>query len=219
MAENEKDFEKLLKDALISIDTLTADGVTLKADNERLTAKISEANKHTKKAEQDATDALKKKAEKDGDYKQLLESSLEENKILQDGIDSRDASTAKGEIRNAAMKVAAILSDGHNIELMSEQVEKRLQYHDESVKVTDEKGGLTIHSLEELGKELSGSARYASLLKGNKSSGGGAPPGGSNNGSAAKTITRTEFNALSPVAKSEYLIKDSRQTGNTVVDD
>jgi len=65
---------------------------------------------------------------------------------------------------------------------------------------------LTVSTLDDLSKEFSGSARFASLIKGNQSSGGGAA-GGSNSGSAAKEMNRADFDGLDPVAKMKF-IKD-----------
>lgn len=171
---------------------------------ERLNHKIGEANKHAKAAEKKAAEEAKQKAEAEGNYQQLYESSQSELAKAQEAIASRDAADAKREEKLAAMKIASTLADGENVELLAEFLGRRLKYVDGSVKVTDESGGLTVSSLEELSKEFAGSARYASLLKGNQSSGGGAAGGSSGGGTAVKTMSRADFDALSPGEKMKF---------------
>lgn len=216
----QKALEEKLTKAISAMDTLTNDAVTMKADNERLSAKVSEANKHTKAAEKAAEEAARTKADKDGDYKQLLKSAEEKIIVLTDSAIATLAVTAKSEVKGAALKLAGLMSEGVNIENIAHFIEQRLKFADGRVKVTNESGELTVSTLEDLQKEFTGSARYASLLKGNKSSGGGAPPGNNNNsGSAAKTITRTEFNALDSLAQANVMLKDGKQTGVTIIDE
>ena len=72
---------------------------------------------------------------------------------------------------NVAMKLAAEIADGANAELLSEFIGRRLKFHDDGVKVTDNSGNLTVSSLSDLKTEFQNDARYSALLKGNQSSG------------------------------------------------
>jgi len=186
---------------------------TLKADNDRLTAKVSEANKHTKAAEDAAKVAAKAQAEKDGNFEQLYNSSEESRISLQERFDTLQTGNAEKEASAAAMRIAVKLADGENAEILADYIKKRLKSTDQGIKVVDSDGNLTVSTLEDLQKEFSGSARYASLIKGRQSSGGGAN-GGANGGSSAKeTILRADFDALDPAARAEKM-----KAGAQVVD-
>jgi len=183
----------------------------LAAENERLNAKIQEANKHKKNAEREVAEAARKKAEDDGNFEQLFQSSQNENQTLRDQLEGMQKTTEKKEIGSTALKVAANLAEGHNVDLMSGFIAKRLKIVDDAVKVVDEKGNLTVSTLAELENEFRGSARFESLIKGNQSSGGGAN-GGSNDSGAAKTITRAEFDALSQTDRKKYSVSGGKVT-------
>lgn len=175
-----------------------------KAERERLSHKITEANKHAKNAEKEAQRQAREKAEKENDFKQLFESSEAERLRLQQELEQRDSTSARKEARNAALTLAAKHAEGDNVELLADYIERRLKFSDGSVKVTDEKGNLTVSSLEDLGKEFASSKRYASLIKGSKASGGSAP-GGENNGGAGQVITREQFNGYSPQQRMKFI--------------
>jgi len=93
------------------------------------------------------------------------------------------------------MKLATKLADGENAELLAQLIGPRLTYADGSVKITDGQGNLTVSSLADLEKEVSGSARYAALLRGRQASGGGAA-GGSGGGAAEKSVSRADFDKM-----------------------
>ena len=176
------------------------------AENERLTAKITAANKHQKESEKAARDSARKEAEANGNYEQLFKSSEQDREALTLQLTELRQSNEAKEVNNASMKIAAGLAEGPNIEILSDYLSRRLKFTEEGIKVTDETGNLTVSTLDDLSKEFSGSARFASLIKGNQSSGGGAA-GGSNSGSAAKEMNRADFDGLDPVAKMKF-IKD-----------
>lgn len=211
--EQEKEINEKLEKALKSVDALTASAAELKTENARLAAKVAEANKHTKAAEKAAEDATKKKAEDDGNFEALFKSSEADRELLQTENDELKNKSAKEKVSSEALRIAGSMAEGENIGLLASFLEPRLKYSDGSVKVTDNNGNDTISTVEDLQKEFTGSARYASLLKGNKSSGGGAPPGGSNNGGAGnKTMKRVEFDALGAVERADFMKKGGTLT-------
>lgn len=181
----------------------TANGEASAAENARLTAKIGEANKHKKEADKKAKESARQKAEADNDFEQLFKSSEHERDSLQSQLDSLNSSNAVKEQKAAAMKIATTLSEGANVELLADFIQRRLKYTDEGIKVTNEAGELTVSTLEDLAKEFAGGARYASLIKGSKSSGGGAS-GGSDGGGASKEISRSDFDKLDPTSKQKF---------------
>ena len=177
---------------------------TLQQENDRLSGKITEANKHKKEQEKAARDAQRAKAEADGNYEQLFKSSEAERESLTQQLTGLQSSIESKEINGAAMKIASNLAEGSNIELLSEFLTRRLKFAEGGIKVTDETGNLTVSSLDDLANEFAGSSRYASLIKGRQSSGGGAS-GGSSGSGAAKVMQRADFDALDPVAKSTFM--------------
>lgn len=184
----------------------------IKQENERLSQKIEEANKHKKEAERIARETERKKAEAEGNYEQLYKSSEQERTDLMTQLEQFKSSVANERKNTAALKIASELAEGHNIDLLAEQVSKRLKYVDGDLKVVDLAGNLTVTTLDDLKKEFSGSARFSSLLKGNKASGGGAA-GGASSGGAAQTINRADFDALDPSSRMKFV-----KSGGKIVD-
>ena len=174
----------------------------LMAEKESMGNKINELLGESKKAkdarrqaEQLAADEARKKAAAEGNYEQLFQSSEEQRKMLEEQLTGLTSSIHQKEVKNSALKVASELAEGANVELLAEFIERRLKFAEDGVKVTNESGDLTVSTLDDLRKEFAGSARYASLIKGNQASGGGAA-GGSNGASGSKVKTRAEFDAL-----------------------
>jgi outer membrane murein-binding lipoprotein Lpp len=193
-----------------TVEELQAQLDSMTGERDSLNGKVGELLSETKKAKQERRDAdaaanetARKKAEADGNHEQLYKSAMTENEALRtENTSMRHANETK-DVSQAALKIAGELAEGENIGLLSEFIGKRLKYAEDGVKVTDDSGNLTVSSLSDLAKEIAGSARFASLIKGNKSSGGGAA-GGSSGGGASKEMTRAEFNALDPVAQSKF---------------
>jgi len=173
----------------------TASVTALEAKVNELLAETKTAKDAKRAAEKAAEDAAKKKAGEEGDYKALLESSEKERAKLQEALQGLQTTVAQKETGSAAMKLAAKLADGENAELLAQLIGPRLTYADGSVKITDGQGNLTVSTLADLEKEVSGSARYASLLRGRQASGGGAS-GGSGASGTDKTVSRADFDKM-----------------------
>lgn len=184
----------------------------LAAENERLQAKINEANKHAKAAERQAAEEARRKAEAEGNYQQLFESSEKERDSWMQKYTDLENTVHQKEVNQTALKIAGELAEGANIEILSEFLAKRLKFAEDGVKVTDESGNLTVSTLDDLKREFSGSARFASLIKGNQASGGGAS-GGDSGGSTAKEVSRTDFDRMAPAQQMNFIKK-----GGVVVD-
>jgi len=184
----------------------------LKAENERLMAKLSEANKHAKNAEKQATEEARRKAEAEGNYQQLFESSEKERDSWMEKYTQLETAVHQKEVNQSALKMAAEIAEGANVEILAEFIAKRLKFAEDGVKVTDESGNLTVSTLDDLKKEFSGSARFASLIKGNQASGGGATGGGSGGG-APTEVSRAEFDRLAPNERMKFV-----KNGGVVVD-
>lgn len=194
-------------------DEIKAQLEAIQAENARLQAKLAEANKHAKAAEREREEAARKKAEAEGNYQQLFQSSEKERESLAAQLAEFQGRIANKEVRETALKMAGELADGANIELLAEFITRRLKFTDEGIKVIDDSGNLTVSKLDDLKKEFSGSARYASLIKGRQSSGGGASGGANSGGGAAsEMISRAEFDALDPVARMKFVKRGGKIT-------
>lgn len=157
----------------------------LKRQNQTLLDEAKTAKQRARDAEQQREQQAVEAAKAKGDYESLYTSSeqalaAERQKLadLQTGIEKRDLS-------GAASKVAALIADGPNAEILAEFLERRLRIVDGHVRVTDASGNLTVSTLEDLGKEFQKEPRYASLVRGSQANGGGAAGGGG--GGATKT--------------------------------
>lgn len=149
----------------------------LKRQNQTLLDEAKEAKRKAREAQEQLTQKELDAAKARGDYESLYASSeqalaTERQKLadLQAGIEKRDLS-------GSASKVAALIADGPNAEILAEFIERRLRIVDGQVRVTDASGNLTVSTLEDLGKEFQKEPRYASLVRGSQASGGGAAGG------------------------------------------
>ncbi len=161
--------------------------------------------KRLKDTDSVALEAASKLAKEKGDFEQLYKSSQTKLETVTGERDGLRGSIAKKERTTEALRVAGELADGHNIGLLSEFIERRLQHTDDGLKVLDTSGQLTVSSLDDLKKEFSTDPRFSSLLKGNQSSGGGAAGGGNGGGAADKTLNREQFAALDPAGQMKHI--------------
>ena len=182
----------------------------IKSKNDELLTETKSAKEAKRKAEADAIAEKDRMAKESGDFESLYKSSSEKLQLTESTLNDLQGKIQKEQKGNAAMKIAADLAEGSNIDLLSTFIDTRLSFQEGALKVTDGNGNLTISSLDDLKAEFKNDPKFASLLKGNQSSGGGAT-GGNNSGSAAKTKSRAEFTALNPADQMKHV-----KSGGTV---
>jgi len=189
----------------------------LTADNDRLTAKISESNKHTKAAETKAAAEEKERLKASNNYEELFKSSEKERETLTLQIAERDQKSASTSEDNAALTLANDLTkDTKRARLLAKELKGRLKYTSDGIKVTDISGNLTVSTIADLKLEFEKNPDYDFLIDGVDSSGSSA--NGSNQGGSAGTVyTRAEFHALNP-AQQMQVAKDAR-TGKATIND
>lgn len=182
--------EQKAADNLAALQKQMAD---MKADNDRLTAKVEASNRHTKEAERKQREAEELKNKEAGNFEELYNSSqkalateVELNKGLNSKLEKRDVDSVASKIAMAMKPL-----DGAGDDLRS-KVAQRLKSTSEGVKVIDNSGELTISTFEQLQSELLGSADIAYMLQGNQSTGGGANGDNNNSGSATQNMTSTQ---------------------------
>ena len=189
----------------------------LTADNDRLTAKISESNKHTKAAEQKAAAEEKERLKGKNDFEALFKSSELERETLKQQITDRDLKSATTSEDNAAMILANELTkDTKRARILAKELKGRFKFTEDGIKVTDANGNLTVSSIADLKLEVMKNPDYDFLIDGVDSHGGSAP-GGSNNGGAAKIYNRADFAALNPAQKMQ-VSKDVRTGKAEIID-
>ena len=182
----------------------------IKNKNDELLTETKSAKEAKRKAEADAIAEKDRMAKESGDFESLYKSSSEKLQMTESTLSQLQGRIETEQKSNAAMKMAADLAEGSNIDLLSTFINTRLSFQEGALKVTDGNGNLTISSLDDLKAEFKNDSKFASLLKGNQSSGGGAT-GGNNSGSAAKTKSRAEFTALNPADQMKHI-----KSGGTV---
>ena len=182
----------------------------IKSKNDELLTETKTAKEAKRKAEADAITEKDRMEKESGDFESLYKSSSEKLQMTESTLSQLQGRIEKEQKGNAAMKIAADLAEGSNIDLLSTFIDTRLSFQEGALKVTDGSGNLTISSLDDLKAEFKNDPKFASLLKGNQSSGGGAT-GGNNSGSAAKTKSRAEFTALNPADQMKHV-----KSGGTV---
>ena len=197
----------------VTTEQLAAEIEALRNKNSELLGEVKKYKGDYRSLQTKLDDEARAKAEAEGNYQQLYESSEAERQSLQQQIQDMTAAGEKREIGTASLKIASELAEGANVELLSEFIARRLKINEGEIKVTDEAGNLTVSSLDDLKAEFSGSARFAALIKGSQASGGGAV-GGSSGGSATKSMTRAEFEALDPASRMEKMRDGYKITAN-----
>jgi hypothetical protein len=182
----------------------------LKAQNEKLLAEKKAAEK---KAREDAEaarlaneDAAKKAGNIDALEKSWQQKLADREKELQakyeTDVGSLTSDVNRLLIDNVAATAARDLAIQGSDGLLLPHIQARLRVDVRDGKrttvVVDAKGQPSALTLDDLKKEISGNPAFAPVIAGSKASGGGA--GGANGGGAAgaKTMKRSEFDALPP---------------------
>lgn len=160
----------------------TVDAAALKAEVERLRKHNQtlldekKAEKQKREQEQAEKERLAEEAlRKSGDAEAINKQWQEKYEKLEAELKSRDEKQAREAINTTAFKLASSLTDNQNdAEILQEIIAKRLNYENDSVKVLNSDGTISINSLDELKSELIASGKYNSLIQGTRASGVGA---------------------------------------------
>lgn len=201
-----------LEDLQAQVKAFEAEKAKILANRDEVLGELKTFKQKAREAEEAAEAARKEKLQKEGDHEQLYKSSEAEREKLANQLQELQNNIYQEKVGNQAMKLAAEMADGYNAELLAEQIQKRLKYTDDGVKVTDASGELTVSSLDDLKAEFKNSERFQALLRGNQASGGGAP--GGKGGADHKQVTRSQFDSMDHAKRSKF-VKD----GGKVIDD
>ena len=205
-AEPEEDLDQIRRDA--------ADTKRLREENERLTAKSREADKHKKEQEKAARDAAAAAARASGDLESYAKSVDEKIAGITQEIGSeRDLYRAIAERRTsgaAASDLAnrlAVEIDGVNtmqaiLPHISGRIGSKVVDGDLVPVVLDASGRETALTLDDLEKELRKIPHLKPFISGSRANGNGNP--GGNGGGNGKLRTRAQVESMNPFDQSSY---------------
>ena len=191
----------------------------LAAEQERLTAKIAEAEKHRKKQEAEAKAAIAEAARKNGDV-EALEASWNEKYTTgiterETAIEKLNATIHKITVGATATAMSADLALQGSSGVLKPHIEARLTMElkdgEPVVRVRGKDGKPSAMTLEDLKAEISNDSAFAPILKGSDASGGGKP--GDKGADGKKTMKRSAYNGLSPNEQSTFI-----HSGGSVID-
>lgn len=194
-------------------DALKADKDRMLKDTKTAKEKAADAAKETKKLEE-------QKAREEGNYKSLLETEASSHKETLGKLLKLEQDYAKEQSLIVARQIAAKLTDPNrpgDAILLAKDISDRLRFNIETKQmvVLDKNGEETYATTEQFEKEVESDDIYASILKSSQRTGGGAAGARGRASLNNKTITREQFNALSPTEKAE---KANPKNGFSIVD-
>lgn len=193
-----------LESLAAKVEQLTNDNTSLLNKNTQLLGETKAAKTAKRELETEADRLANAKAQEDGNWEQLYTSSEQKVGQLTEQFNALTGTISKEKVENAALKLAGELAEGTNVSLLGRFVQERLKHTEEGLKVVDKLGNLTVATIDDLKKEISEDAMFASLRTGNKSSGGGATGNQNTSGGAAKEIDRPTFDSMDQVARTKF---------------
>jgi len=186
------------------------------SDFEKVVAKKEELYKETKKAKAEREQAeieaqriSEETAKKNGEFEKLWQTASKEKEELLNQLKAVKHSNRQEKLQIASMRIANELADGDNAELLSEFVVRSLD------NMADEHGLLSGDVTKAIIEDFKSNVKFKSLLRASKASGGSAP--GITRGVSEKvSLTRAEFDQMSPVKRAEFIAKVRNHTAQLV---
>ncbi len=196
--ESQKPFyEQVGDEFVLKVDGIpqadTSEVERLKQHNEKLIGEKRQRDEVAKQAQLEREEIEREAAKKNGDfealeksYQEKLQAEIDRNNQL---VKQRDTST----VEQTSQSLASRLADTpHNQRLLQRFIKDRLSVVDGQVKVVDEQGQLSAHTIDDLANEFRNSGMYDSLLTGTLSSGTGGNGQGGGATKSANEYTEAE---------------------------
>lgn len=205
--DNEPDIETLKREA--------AEAKRLREENERLTAKSREADKHKKEQERIAREANEKAALAAGDLETYRKSVDEKvngitaeigaERDLYRGIAERKTSgaAAKDLASKMAMVIDGVSTADGILPHIARYIGSKVVNGELVAIVLDDEGRETAETLDDLEKRIRKIPHLKPFISASQANGGGRP-GGQPNGGNGKLKTRDQVDAMDPYAKAAY---------------
>jgi len=183
----------------------------LKSKNDELLAEKQKWLKERDEAQQKEEEArllaqkqAEDKAKAENDYKQLFESQKSEAEQLKNQLSQFQENIRLQKVQSEASKLASTLTkDVNKAKILEQQFRQRLQIVDNELRVVDDRGQLTVATLDELTNTIKES--YPFLVDGSQATGGSATRSQGRADVSKREITRTEFDGLSQNDRAKYL--------------
>lgn len=168
----------------------------LKSKNDELLAEKKAIQKAKEEADAKARDEREKQAQENGQYKELYESQKAENDSLGVRLKEMMENQQRQTIKSEALRLASTLTkDVQKAKLLEKEISQRLTLVDNEIRVTDDKGQLTVSSLDDLSAKIK--TEYSFLVDGIQSQGGGATRSIGGASVEVQEMSRSQFDELS----------------------
>ena len=168
----------------------------LKSKNDELLAEKKAIQKAKEEADAKARDEREKQAQENGQYKELYESQKAENDSLSVRFKEMMENQQQQTIKSEALRLAGTLTkDVQKAKLLEKEISQRLTLVDNEIRVTDDKGQLTVSSLDDLSAKIK--TEYSFLVDGIQSQGGGATRSIGGASVEVQEMSRSQFDELS----------------------
>jgi hypothetical protein len=191
--ETMPDYKALYEKSLQDLDVVAAKKDQLLKETKAAKAAREEANAEAQRV-------LEETAKKNGEFEKLWKSASQEKEELLQQLKAIKNGNRQEKLNLASMRIATELADGDNAELLSEFIKKNLE------NIAQDDGSLSDDIIQAVSSEFKNNAKFKSLLRASKASGGGAP--GNMKGTSEKTsLTRAEFDRMSPAKQYEFIAK------------
>lgn len=172
--------------------------------NQELLAEKRRIAERMDQAEREKTEERNAKLLQQGKFEELYKSAQEEKRLYQEKVQTLDNERSFEKSKTEAMKLASQLADGHNAEILTEFLVRRIKYTGDGVRILDANGAETVSTLADLKNEYENSQKFKSLLRGSKASGGGAPGSGNPATPGASTVSRAQFNSMNATQRMQF---------------
>jgi len=173
---------------------------------EELLSETKAAKEAARKSEQERQEALKSKAEKEGDVEALKKFYEEEKSKIAAELDEIKTAGKRQKINGLAQDFvkSKFVDDPVVFDAISSRFAGRLDIRDGKPVVLSADGALTGMSIEDLQNEFLNTDSYKRHIVASRASGGSAS-GGNQGGGATKVMSKTQFDALDPSAKMDFM--------------
>lgn len=188
--ENSIDYKSLYEKAQVDIQAIVAKKDQLLDETKKAKAARDAADHAANKAAED-------KAQKDGEFEKLWKTAKDRETELTQKLANIEKANRDEKVQISAMRIAAELADGDNIELLSDFVQRNLD------KMANDQGALSADVIEAVKDEFKNNSKYRSLLRASKAQGGGAV-GNTNAKTTSQDLSRAEFDTLGHNARKKF---------------
>lgn len=185
----------------------------IQAKNAELLAEKQQWKRERDDAEKLAQERAEEKAKAENNYKQLFESQKQESDNLKSKLSEFQENIKRQKVQSEASKLASSLTkDVMKAKILEQQFSQRLQIVDGELRIVDDRGQLTVQTLNDLTQSVKES--YPFLIDGSQATGGSATRSQSRADVSMKEITRSDFDALNQYDRAKYLREGGKITNN-----